>query len=69
MLNLKSETAQQLGDVIVIMYMLLMGQVNCHPKISSKDLEDFEREFNHKPYLKEVSFEEYGENEYKYEQA
>ena len=39
----------------------------CRPKISSKDLKDFKNEFNHEPDLKEVSFDKYGEKEYKYE--
>ena len=38
----------------------------CCPKISSKDLEDFEKEFNHEPCLKGVSFDKCGEKWYKY---
>ena len=40
--------------------------VECQPKISSKDLNEFEIEFNHKPSLDSVFFDESGEKNYKY---
>ena len=38
--------------------------VECQPKISSKDLNEFEIEFNHKPSLDGVFFDESGEKNY-----
>ena len=40
--------------------------VECRPKIFSKDLNEFEIEFNHKPSLDGVFFDESGEKNYKY---